>query len=65
MTSLDERNQNNWKYSATPSSELHTTILRDRINNEINSRIRFLNVKQRKIFVFISHSMWKVNEGQL
>ena len=46
----DEENQINENYSETVSSELHATILSD---SEINSKLRFLNLKQRQIFGFI------------
>ena len=54
ITSSDEKNQNNWKYSEAVSSELHTITLSD---SEINSRIRSLNIKKRQIFNFICHNM--------
>ena len=46
----DEENQTDENYLETVSSELHTTILSD---NEINCKIRYLNLKQRQIFDFI------------
>ena len=46
----DEENQTDENYSETVSSELHTTILND---SEINSKIRYMNLKQKQIFDFI------------
>ena len=46
----DEENQTDENYSETVSSELHTIIPSD---SEINSKVRFLNLKQRQILDFI------------
>ena len=45
-----EENQTDENYSETVSSELHTIIPSD---SEINSKVRFLNLKQRQILDFI------------